>query len=379
MPASTVQLPPDYPGQIPPTVYDPNVVHAYTQLPGGLDPQIAALAKQITAHAPTMYDKAVALETYLRTNYTYSVDIQLPPGQEGVSWFLFHSGNKGFCNYFASAMTVMARSLGIPARVAVGYTGGTNDPSHHQHVIHGTDAHSWTQIYFAGYGWINFEPSASFSTFTRPLPNAFPTVGIGSAGTGTGSNNVLGNKNHFGRIDAADNATADGTTAAQEQGQLRQQIGFALGSIVLLVLFSCILFAVWWRRLFRRYGLAAQLFGRICLLARWAGIELRPSQTPYEYVHGLATATPQEAVTLERLGDIYVRDRWADPQSKEHPERTGEINELPGLWKHLQPRLFFYVARHPHFLRWLPLRVWSFLAALRRRQRAAKRLTEEDL
>ncbi|HZU04089.1 MAG TPA: transglutaminaseTgpA domain-containing protein [Ktedonobacteraceae bacterium] len=379
MPASSVQLPPDYPGQPPPTVYDPNVVHAYTQLPGGLDPRIAALAKQITANAPTMYDKAVALETYLRANYTYSVDIQLPPGQEGVSWFLFHSGNKGFCNYFASAMAVMARSLGIPARVAVGYTSGTNDPKHRQHVVHGTDAHSWTQIYFAGYGWINFEPSASFSTFTRPLPNAFPPVGIGSVGTGTGSNNVVGNKNHFGKLDASDNATADGTTAAQEQGQLRQQVGFALGSIVLLVLFSCILFTVWWRRLFRRYGLAAQLFGRICLLARWAGIELRPSQTPYEYVHGLATATPQEAETLERLGDIYVRDRWADRQSKEHPERTGEINELPGLWKHLQPRLFFYVARHPHFLRWLPLRVWSFLITLRRRQRAAKRLTEEEL
>ncbi len=379
MPTSTIQLPPDFPGQIPPTVYDPNVVHAYTQLPGGLDPQIAALAKQITAHAPTMYDKAVALETYLRTNYTYSVDIQLPPGQEGVSWFLFHSGNKGFCNYFASAMAVMARSLGIPARVAVGYTSGTNDPKHHQHVIRGTDAHSWTQIYFAGYGWVNFEPSASFSMFTRPLPNAFPTVGLGNTGTGTGATGLTGNKNHFGKLDASDNATVDGTLAAQEQGQLRQQIGFALGSLVLLVLFSCILFAVWWRRLFRRYGLAAQLFGRICLLANWAGIELRPSQTPYEYIHELTTITPQEAEVLERLGDVYVRDRWADPKSKEHPERTGEISELPGLWKHLQPRLFFYVVRHPHFLRWLPQRVWTFLVALRRRQRAARRLEEEDL
>jgi transglutaminase superfamily protein/transglutaminase TgpA-like protein len=379
MPGSTVQLPPDFPGPIPPTVYDPNVVNVYTQLPLGLDSKIAALAKQITANAPTMYDKVVALETYLRTNYTYSVDIQLPPGQEGVSWFLFHSGNKGFCNYFASAMTVMARSLGIPARVAVGYSSGANDPKHHLHVIHGTDAHSWTQIYFAGYGWINFEPSASFPTFTRPLPNAFPTVGIGGVGTGAGNSSVAGNKNHFGKIDASDNATADGTTAAQEQGQLRQRIGFAVGSIILLVLFGCIVFAVWWRRLFRRYGLAAQLFGRVCLLAHWAGIELRSSQTPYEYVHGLATAAPQEAETLERLGDIYVRDCWADPKGKEHPERTGEINELPGLWKRLQPHLFFYVVRHPHFLRWLPQRVWVFLVALRRRQRAAKRLREEDL
>ena len=165
----------------------------------------------------------------------------------------------------------------------------------------------------------------------------------------------------------------------ENQGLLAIAFFEVTALIVLLVLFSCILFAVWWRRLFRRYGLAAQLFGRICLLANWAGIELRSSQTPYEYVHGVATATPQEAETLERLGDIYVRDRWADPKSKEHPERTGEIHELPGLWKRLQPRLFFYVVRHPHFLRWLPQRAWTFLVALRRRQHAAKRLGEEDL
>lgn len=372
------QLPPDFPGQMPPTVYDQNVVNAYTQLPDNLNPAIAALAKRITANAPTMYDKAVALETYLRTNYTYSVDIQLPPGEEGVSWFLFHSGNKGFCNYFASAMAVMARSLGIPARVAVGYTSGANDPQHHQHVIHGTDAHSWVQINFAGYGWINFEPSASFQTFTRPLPNAFPTTGIGSVGEGVGNGGVTGNKSHLSKIDAADNATAGEATAGQAQGELRQQIGFALGGIVLLVLFSCILFTVWWWRLFRRYDLAAQLFGRICILANWAGVELRPSQTPYEYIRGLATVTPQDAEALARLSDIYVRDLWADPASKEHPQRTGEMNELPGLWKRIQPHLFFYVLRHPHFLHWLPQRLRVFLAALRKRQRTARRLTEEE-
>ncbi|TME61339.1 MAG: transglutaminase domain-containing protein, partial [Chloroflexi bacterium] len=67
------------------------------------------------------------LETYLRTNYSYDVNIRLPAGQEGVSWFLFRSGNRGFCNYFSTAMAVMARTLGIPARVAVGYTNGQLD------------------------------------------------------------------------------------------------------------------------------------------------------------------------------------------------------------------------------------------------------------
>ena len=71
----------------------------------------------------------------------------------------------------------------------------------------------------------------------------------------------------------------------------------------------------------------------------------------------LAEAAPDEALTLERLGDIYVRDRWADPDSTEHPHRTGEIAELPDMWKRLQPRLFMRVLRHPYFLRWLPQQV----------------------
>lgn len=71
----------------------------------------------------------------------------------------------------------------------------------------------------------------------------------------------------------------------------------------------------------------------------------------------LAEAAPGESITLERLGDIYVRDRWADPDSTEHPRRTGEIAELPDMWKRLQPRLFLHVLRHPYFLRWLPQHV----------------------
>jgi hypothetical protein len=92
----------------------------------------------------------------------------------------------------------------------------------------------------------------------------------------------------------------------------------------------------------------------------------------------LATVTPQDAEILERLGDIYVRDHWADPQSKDHPQRTGEMNELPGLWKRLQPHLFLYVLRHPYFLRWLPQRISTVLSSLRSRRRAARRLAEEE-
>jgi hypothetical protein len=180
-PADAPKLPPNFDGPLPPAYYHPAILSTYLQHPDNLDPNILRLAQSIVAnaHATTMYDKALALEDYLRSNYKYNVNVNLPPGQEGVSWFLFRSGNQGFCNYFASAMTIMARLLGMPARVVDGYTNGQYDPKHNEWVIRGVDAHLWTQIYFAGYGWINFEPSLGFSQFTRPLntgPNATNSI-----------------------------------------------------------------------------------------------------------------------------------------------------------------------------------------------------------
>jgi transglutaminase-like putative cysteine protease len=376
MPSDAPQFPTGYEGSsVPVTYFYPAVVDTYTQLPK-LDPRIAALAKSITRSKTTMYVKVVALESYLRSNYSYNVNIHRPSDEEGVAWFLFDNPDRdGFCNYFSSAMTVMARSLGIPARVAVGYTHGTYDAKHKENVIRGTDAHSWTQVYFAGYGWINFEPSASFAPFARPLPSEFPSVNAnGSSGANGGITPPVNPSHRLTRGDSSDNSSTDTGTGMAT----RPSLGTALGGFILLILFALLLFSLWWRRLFRNYGLPAQLYGRVCTLAEWAGIKLQPAQTPYEYMQEVALLAPKESETLERLGDIYVRDRWADPASKEHPRRNGEIAELPGLWKQLQPPLFLYVLRHPHFLRRFPAAIATALSAFRRRRRAKRVLDIED-
>ncbi|HEV2661135.1 MAG TPA: transglutaminase domain-containing protein, partial [Ktedonobacteraceae bacterium] len=376
MPADAPQFPAGYEGSaVPVTYYYPAVVDTYTQLPK-LDSRIAALAKSLTRGKTTMYDKVMALESYLRSNYSYSVNIHRPSDEEGVAWFLFDNPNRdGFCNYFSSAMTVMARSLGIPARVAVGYTHGTYDAKHKENIIRGTDAHSWTQVYFAGYGWVNFEPSASFAQFTRPLPSEFPSTDAGGSSANGGITPPVNPTHRLTRADSSDNSNS-GTGTGVGTGP---SLGTALGSLILLILFAVLFFSLWWRRLFRNYGLPAQLYGRVCTLAEWAGIKLQPAQTPYEYMQEVALVAPSEAETLERLGDIYVRDRWADPASKEHPRRNGEIAELPDLWKQLQPQLFLYVLRHPHFLRRLPTGIATAFGTFRRRRRAKHVPDIEDL
>jgi len=342
-------------GPVPPTYFDPAVVTTYTQLPTTLDPRIKSLAQQITANASTMYSKVAALELYLRTNYTYDSTITAPPpGVEAASWFLFQS-KRGFCNYFATAMTLMARALGIPARVAVGYTNGQYNNTTGLWNVVGTDAHAWTQIYFAGYGWINFEPSATFSTFARPLTAAQSTPGtIVSPITG----GKTGNSRLQQELENQQHGNGAGSSNSSSVGSI--QFGLDLGLVVVLLLVSLVLgglyFRFWWRRLFQGLSLPSQVYGRVSVLASWAGVSSNRTQTPHEYMRTLSAIAPEEAVTFERLGDIYARERWADPLSSDHPSQTGEGTTVSGLWKSLQPRLLRYVLRHPHFLRTLPAR-----------------------
>nr|BBH95193.1 transglutaminase [Thermogemmatispora argillosa] len=358
-PSEAPKLPSNYEGPLPTNYYDPAILQTYLQLPPHLDPNIRILAEQITANAHTMYDKAVALENYFRS-YTYSVDVQLPPGDEPVSWLLFRSGHRAFCNYFATAMAVMARELGMPARVVTGYAPGDYDAATHQWIVRGTQAHAWTQIYFAGYGWINFEPSPGFPAFTRPQPNQYssstnnsitaPGQG-GSAGAQTPPRLPLPNDES--------QATGGGT---QEGGlSWQQSLSYFALSVVFVLACLLMLFTIWWRRLFRHLRLTAQIYGRICLLASWAGLSLRRAETPNEYIQRLTHVAPEQAPLLQRLGDLYVRDLWAPPGSPEHPASSGEMREAPALWRQVEPRLFLYLLRHPHILGRIPVRLGRWL------------------
>ncbi len=143
---------------------------ALPPLPG----RVTALAREITATAPSLYDRAEAIERYLRTNYTYTLDVPAPPtGRDPVDYFLFDLG-EGYCDYYASAMVVLARASGVPARLVVGYVGGTYDPLQATYTVREADAHSWVEVYFPQVGWVEFEPTASQPGFQRVGTGAAP-------------------------------------------------------------------------------------------------------------------------------------------------------------------------------------------------------------
>lgn len=148
----------------------------YTDLPATVPIRVHDLAQEIAGDLANPYDQARALEQFLR-QYPYSLNVALPPaGVDPVDFFLFEQ-QEGYCDYFASAMTVMARSLGMPARIGVGFLPQPPGENGVQ-TIYQINGHSWPEIYFPGYGWIEFEPTAAFPSPHEEPPEAADQDGI---------------------------------------------------------------------------------------------------------------------------------------------------------------------------------------------------------
>lgn len=149
-----------------------------------VDPEVVELARAITADAPTTYDQILAIEEWMAANITYTRQIDtLAPGSDAVHHLLFRS-RKGFCEQIGSALVVMLRSLGIPARLVVGYVPSGYDAARHQWLSRGTDAHAWAEVYFPGVGWQGFDPTAEVPQAVAPVTGTSTgalaaTVGFG--------------------------------------------------------------------------------------------------------------------------------------------------------------------------------------------------------
>jgi transglutaminase-like putative cysteine protease len=132
-----------------------------------LDPRIRQLAEQITVSADNNYDKAVAIETYLRTHFGYTLELPRTVPRDRLANFLFER-QQGHCEYFASSMAVMLRALRIPSRVVNGFSGGEFNDLTSQYLVRASNAHSWVEAYFPGYGWVSFDPTPAGSAAAHP-------------------------------------------------------------------------------------------------------------------------------------------------------------------------------------------------------------------
>ncbi len=173
----------------------PAQAQRYVTVDPSVDPAVAAIAERETRGATTAYDKVIAIQDYLRDSGAFTYDISTPKRDDAGALLDFLTKSRvGFCQQFAAAMAVLLREMGIPSRVVVGYTSGTQsaeDPE--SWTVTNQDAHAWVEVLFSGYGWLPFEPTPTrvnpvATVYNSPVSASCPTkhcsnLGNGSRGT----------------------------------------------------------------------------------------------------------------------------------------------------------------------------------------------------
>lgn len=273
-------------------------------VPADTPPIIGELARQVTAGATNDYDRLIALQDWFRgPEFTYSLTAPVEDGFDGqgsdaVAAFL--QAKTGYCVHFAGAFALMARSLGMPTRIVVGFLPGTftGQVVDGQRVVDvsGSQLHAWPEVYFRGIGWVPFEPTKSLGTATRFQSGAATESGLP---TSAPSNTPSAAPSAAPSQDAADPADRSATDAAASGPafiDLRPFLGILAGVIILALLPGALAAAR--RGVLRRRGTVAAAWRLVQDAAIDAGVAVSPSQTPRAFGAVLAgtAGAPQDAV-----------------------------------------------------------------------------------
>jgi len=299
------------------TQYPAWVAERYTQLPPTMPARVQELARIVAGRQSTPYDQAVAIESYLR-QIRYNQNIEAPPeGQDPVDWFLFDY-RQGYCTYFASAMVLMLRAVGVPARLAQGYAPGEWVEERNTFVVREADAHAWPEVYFPGYGWIEFEPTPSRPVFSRPTGEEAPGGAVGPAGPAATPNPDRRRRNED--IEPPD---IPGGASGNRLPLVRR---LPWGNILAVGLLTGIAAGLgvyhgrrWWR--LRR---VERLYIRMGWLAGLLDVPRDPCQTPYEFAGALDEAARADRPCARTIVGLYVRERFAGVRAEAVDLAEGE-------------------------------------------------------
>ncbi len=315
----------------------PEWTERYLQLPEDFSSAVAGLAQEISAGEDNPFDSAYAITRYLRINIEYSRTLPpVPAGADPMEWFLFDE-MRGFCNYYATAQVLMLRSLGIPARIAVGFALGEVDAQGQTYTVRRRDSHAWPEVYFPEYGWVIFEPTASIPAYILPA-GAGPLEGEGQTGEIPQMDDPLLTP----EAPAGDSLeTTNETTPLYRFRGSRVIWGMVILFLVLLSLTALVLihptaFQInidplpvllerslnkggktvpgWlqrWSRL-AQMSAAEKAYRQVGRALKMLGKPLNPAQTPAERAHALLEMLPEAEAPLQEIVNEYTLDQFSN-------------------------------------------------------------------
>ena len=355
----------------------PPDLREYTELPSDFPPAVRALADQVVADAVNPYARALALETFFlapESGFTYDLDVDLGPtaqSQSAISDFLLsEGGRRGFCVQFAGSYAAMARAVGLPARVAVGYTPGTRDPSTGLYRVSTWDAHAWPEVWLgADAGWVRFEPTppspdgrgGSDATAGTTLPgerDATPTSTPTTQAAPPPSNAAPPPGGASGDEPTVDvNIDAPGSDGDRGFLVISPTILVVALAIVLLAVVgvaAAVVVAKARRRARRRArpdvtDAIAGAWEETIERLREAGVAIAPALTPLELAAGARPRVPEAATApLRSLAETYTAARYgsATPAPAQAARAWAQVGEIDraladdvSVWVHWRRRL----------------------------------------
>lgn len=318
------------------TEYPPWVKQRYLAWPRTVPGRVLSLARRITAGMDNPYDKATAIQSFLRT-YPYSEVVPPPPvGRDAIDYFLFEA-RLGYCDYYASAMVIMLRSLGVPARLVSGYSPGEYDPTQQAYLVRDANAHSWPEVYFPRHGWVEFEPTASRPGPIRPAETSVeqPTSTPDQTGMLDDLDPSLITPDEKERLRTLADDMPSGENAFVSVGKL-------VASVLLLAILAYLVLLLLWRRALHGLMPSEAAYAKMTWLARWVGAGRLPHQTPHEHGRWLATLVPEEPSDVQFIVERFVRERFG-----RKPPSQGDATRLADAWQRLRWRLVSLAWRRP--------------------------------
>jgi transglutaminase-like putative cysteine protease len=321
------------------TEYPDWVNSRYLPLPETVTPRTIELALDITAPYENSFDKARALETFIRETMIYDETVTAPPGDADIVDYLLFERQRGYCEYSASAMTVMLRAVGIPARVVVGFAPGTYDDKLAGYMYLQSNAHAWTEAYFPGFGWIPFEPTSSESTrddtqaeglqalpsetpVETEVPATLPPDNLEGAAPATPSVEPK----------APDSTpTLPGVVQSESDGGGVRWLPLAIAAVIPLVVGAGWLL---WTYPFRNLEPGSAFYFRLRRLGAMFGVRPAASATPREFGRAMAERAPTARRQIEQIVKTYELDQYG-PQ----PADSRWLSGAADAWRSIRQQV----------------------------------------
>ena len=288
----------------------PDIAARYLELPANVAREVRGDAQRVAGNEASPYKKAKALQDWFRDNFTYNIEVS--QGHDAKAMAQFLEAKEGYCEQFAGTYAAMARSLGLPARVAVGFTPGTQDAQGRWHVT-GKEAHAWPEVYLSGYGWVAFEPTPG-----RGLPGAEDYTQVRPAQAADApATTVVQPATPLEPVEPMPEPSETVTTLPEERKAPGARVAVVAILLALGAFYVVGVPLAKRRRRLRRREAAVTAADRV--LVAWteatedmtaAGLAPRPEETAVEYAHRVCRAAGPAGPALVRLADDTTTAAW---------------------------------------------------------------------